>query len=100
MIDPIDRDQAIKAACQGAAYSDIEKIKINLKKVPSVEIVRCKDCKHRPYSEDGKRTGFSVKVPEEDEDKFICPWICDDGWYSYIPEDDFYCANGERKDEA
>lgn len=75
MNDPIDRDQAI------------------------VEIVRCKDCKHRPYSEDGERTGFSVKVPEEDRYRYICPCICDDGFYSYIPKNDFYCANGERKGE-
>ena len=70
-----------------------------LENVPSVEIVHCRDCKHKPYSEDGCQQGFSVRVPQEDEDRFICPCICDDGWYSYIPEDDFYCANGEREGE-
>ena len=41
--------------------------------VDAVEVVRCKDCKHR-YS---------------------------DSWCKYVDDDDnFYCARGERKDGA
>ena len=41
--------------------------------VDAVEVVRCKDCKHR-YS---------------------------DSWCEYVDDDDnFYCARGERKDGA
>ena len=39
--------------------------------VGAVEIVRCRDCKHR----------------------------CSDSWCEYVDDDDnFYCARGERKD--
>lgn len=45
-----------------------------------VEIVRCKDCKHREY--DGSP---------------FCPWMCEiDG--RNVP-DDWFCADGERKEE-
>ena len=58
------------------------------------EIVRCKDCKHRPVD-----TGKQIEPPEEngriDE---TCPCInADDWWYSFMPEDDYFCADGERK---
>ena len=39
-----------------------------------VQVVRCKDC----------------KVKDEER----CPW-----WHG-VPEDEFYCAGGERKDDA
>jgi len=56
------------------------------------EIVRCKDCKHRP-----------IKTGEDDDDiefpdaKCICE-NPDDDWYSWYPDDDWFCGNGERKD--
>ena len=57
------------------------------------ELILCKDCIHRPY-----------KNPNEDEynavasDDWVCPCVVeDDQFYSYIPEDDFFCAKGERK---
>lgn len=40
--------------------------------VGAVEVVRCKDCKHR-YS---------------------------DSWCEYVDDDNFYCVRGERKDGA
>lgn len=83
-----------------------------LKDLPSAEprIIRCKDCKHRPdfrYDDDGDRyvegpryqetlkNGLTVTFEDE-----TCP--CVNGWdfyYSYIPKDDWYCANGERREE-
>ena len=39
--------------------------------VDAVEVVRCRDCKHR-YS---------------------------DSWCEYVDDDNFYCARGERKEE-
>ena len=55
------------------------------------EIIRCKDCKHRPTIKDG----FIVMT----EETMKCP--CDGGDYihSWIPEDNFFCANGERREE-
>ena len=60
----------------------------------SVKVVRCKDCKHRPHleNENGSDYGFNVSGDE------MCPCVNnDDGWYSWMPKDNFYCGFGERK---
>lgn len=54
------------------------------------EIVRCKDCKHR-----GKWTSgdFSyVEFPDGSK----CPGQSEDPFYSWRPDDDWFCAEGER----
>ncbi len=68
-----------------------------IKAAPSIEIIRCKECKHRPIKEDadGENYGFNVIAPNGDE---RCPCLVEDGWYSWIPKDDFYCGYGERKE--
>ena len=54
-------------------YYDGEEIIKNAPTVDAVEVVRCRDCKHR-YS---------------------------DSWCEYVDDDDnFYCARGERKEGA
>lgn len=60
----------------------------------SVEVVRCKDCKHRPIDTQEEGNGFDYEFPEE----YGCPGYCDDGYYSQRFKDDFYCAWGERAD--
>ena len=62
-------------------------------------IVYCKDCIHRPYEMvPGIRYGLTVESPDR---AYKCPCFCDgDGWYSYIPDDDFFCGNGERLREG
>lgn len=61
----------------------------------AVEIIRCKDCKHRPIvTRAGEKYGFSLDYPDD-----RCPMECDDGWYNKYPEDDFYCAYAERKEK-
>ena len=57
------------------------------------ELVRCKDCKHRPIMPKDHTDGFDLEFPDNK-----CPCQCDDGWYSWYPEDNWFCANGERKD--
>lgn len=59
-----------------------------------VEVVRCKDCKHRPIDTQEEGNGFDYDFPEE----YGCPGYCDDGYYSQRFKDDFYCAWGERAD--
>lgn len=54
-----------------------------LPRIDAVPVVRCKDCKHR----------------ENREWDSPCPCVCADSWYSWMPEDDWFCANGERKEE-
>lgn len=63
-----------------------------------VEIVRCKDCVHRPNKNGCGPTieeqceGLSIEVEDN-----TCPCICYDYYYSYQPQDDWFCANGEEK---
>ena len=59
-----------------------------------IEVVRCKDCKHRPIqTEEGKTYGLTVASPDG-----LCPFICPDGWYSRIPWDGWFCSFGEKKE--
>lgn len=59
------------------------------------EIVRCNDCKNRPIQTDPPKTyGFSIEFPEGSR----CPCQCSDGFYSWYPPDDWFCANGKRKE--
>lgn len=54
-----------------------------------VEVVRCKDCKHRPT---GTGVNHDIEFPDS-----CCPCQCyEDYWYSWMPSDDWYCANGEK----
>ena len=56
-----------------------------------VEIVRCKDCKHRPtMPEDGEEVQ-DLEFPDD-----VCPLQCGDRCYNQEPADDWFCANGER----
>ena len=72
---------------------------VQIMTAPSIDIVRCKECKHRPIKEDvnGEDYGFNLIEPTEDDDR--CPCLVDDGWYSWMPKDDFYCGYGEREDK-
>lgn len=62
-------------------------------KESEVSFVRCRDCKHRPTVEEPYENGFDIDFPDDE-----CPCQVSDGWYSWIPDDDWFCANGERKD--
>lgn len=58
------------------------------------ELVRCKYCKHRPTINGAYNNGFGLEFPTS-----RCPCQCDDEYYSWMPDDDWYCPNGERKEE-
>ena len=77
----------------------INKVTKLMTEVSSIDIVFCKECKHRPIKEDanGKNYGFNLIEPAEDDGR--CPCLVADGWYSWMPKDDFYCGYGEREDE-
>ena len=60
------------------------------------DIIRCKDCKHRPINIDGNSVhGYILHFPD-----YKCPAQCSDGYYDWFPEDDWYCANGEKKEDT
>lgn len=63
----------------------IEKLN-SMPTVDAVTVVRCKDCKHRP-----KKDGYYNDV---------CPCATtDDPYIDWMPEDDWFCANGEKVTE-
>lgn len=58
-----------------------------------VPVVRCKDCIHKPT---GTGVNHDIEFPDE-----VCPCQCvGDYWYSWMPKDNFFCAWGERKEDA
>ena len=67
---------------------------------PIIEIVQCKECKHRPIKDDpdGADYGFNIVAPTDGDD--VCPCLVEDGWYSWMPEDNFYCGRGERRTDG
>ena len=70
------------------------------KEVEFAKVIRCKDCKHRPKIDEADvenytASGFSLEFPDDYE----CPCRCEDPYYSWMPKDDWYCGNGERKEE-
>lgn len=57
------------------------------------ELIRCRDCKHRPIG--GEAYNHTLIFPDE-----CCPCNCvDDNWYSWMPDDNWFCGNGGRKEE-
>ena len=67
------------------------------KETNMVEVVRCKDCKHRgewERAEDIHGSYSHIVFP----DGSLCPGQCEDQFYAWRPDDDWYCANGERRD--
>ena len=61
--------------------------------VDAIPVVRCKDCKYRPIDTGTHQYGHELEFPNE----FKCPCQCSDHWYSWMPDDEWFCANGERK---
>lgn len=59
-------------------------------------LVRCKDCKHRPKENGSPYGNIWTEFPEEE----ICPFNCEDPFYNQMPEDDFFCARGERRGDV
>ena len=100
---PIDAD-ALKEEVWKAFPHFLERLQMApvfalIREAPTVDaapVTHCKDCKHRPsFKKPAKyKTGFDLYFPDEE-----CPCQCDDGYYSWYPEDNWFCANGERKEE-
>lgn len=94
--DLIRIKDAMMILCQKICYPGVfcsdsycAKIWDEFKNIERVSVIRCKDCKHRPTGEDRDDLEFP-------DDK--CPCKCEDYWYSWKPSDNWFCGNGERKD--
>lgn len=58
------------------------------------ELTRCKDCKHRPRRiEKNGGNWFDLEFPDN-----RCPCQGDDGRYNWMPDDNWFCGNAERKE--
>lgn len=99
MADLIDRKSAIDEAyaviVDDAVYDVVQVETLEaLPTVDAVEIVRCKDCKHRWVNEHYGEKGY-MKI------KAMCSLDTDDpfelGRNAY--DDNWFCADGERKDD-
>lgn len=95
--DWIDRYGHEHSADEMTEYQRIEE----LPAADVVEVVRCKNCKHRPVVVNPSRPyGFGLAGPGSDpfgRDE-TCPYLCDDGYYNRMPDDDWFCNFGEVKD--
>ena len=64
------------------------------------QIVRCKDCKHRPKEVPFKTTWGATETYLDFPKGSKCP--CQnsgDTYYSWNPDDTWFCADGERRDD-
>lgn len=68
---------------------------IHIKKMSP--LVRCKDCKHRPIP-NGNDHPLAPKLDGWSD--YVCPCLCGDEYYNFMPDDNDYCSRGERKDEV
>lgn len=94
-VDEIRKDTVI-IRNEGGYFGTVKSEIVEAQKAEDiVSVIRCKDCKHRPRRIDengGNR--FNLEFPD-----YRCPCRCDDGWYNWMPDDDWYCRNAERKEE-
>lgn len=103
MVEYIERGKAIDAAlsCFGiedSVFSDatVMGIAMKLKEIPSA-VVHCKDCIRRPHY-DPPDSNHNSDLEFPDDWNSLCPYYCEDNWYSRMPRDDWFCNFGKRKD--
>ncbi len=81
----IEKDKAIEETWKEPSYSDplnvLTEIRDRLNILPTIEIVRCRECKHRFV--DGENVRFNV---------------CELN-HNKVQSDDWFCADGKRRDE-
>ena len=89
-------EEDIIARCEEAEQ---EALDMAIEALSEPSIVRCGECKHRPHlnNADGAEYGFNVVNDNGDSDG-VCPCLCEDGWYSWMPKDNFFCGYGERRE--
>lgn len=107
--DVITRDEGIRlwaelAAMHGsdATSQDLEKaywrgFEDAMQKRDVQPVVQCKDCVYRPYYEPpDSKSASDLVFPDYRFNP--CPCRVEDFWYSWMPDDDWFCAYGKRKD--
>ena len=101
MNDYISRKAAIEQAQKNFVHENkwvaTEETRL-LKNLPSadvVEVVRCKDCKHKPNGYIDDDVLRYPNFPHKENNPCPCQ-VYGDQWYSRVPNGDFYCSYGER----
>jgi hypothetical protein len=102
-LDALDHERKVLIEQErfGAEHIVVHHARRPIEDLPAVDaapVVRCRDCKHRPTDNrvrDNDSTGFAIEFPDSS-----CPCQCEDGWYNWYPDDDWFCGNGERRDEG
>ena len=63
-----------------------------------VEVVRCRDCKHKPTI---TKTGVWGAEDENGElEDYACPFLVyEDNYYNRMPNEDDFCSRAERKEQ-
>ena len=103
----------MQSAMENEIYSAVKRVGVNVDKAELLkalaydreqyqkgyedrdkEIVRCRDCKHRPTCPENKGYGQSLAFPDD-----VCPCQVGDNWYSWMPKDNWFCADGERLED-
>ena len=71
-----------------------------IRKYPTEDVqpvVHCKDCIRRPhYDPPDSDCNSDLEFP--DDWNSLCPYYCEDNWYSEMPQDDWFCNFGKRTD--
>ncbi|MBR0305499.1 MAG: hypothetical protein IIX07_01650 [Lachnospiraceae bacterium] len=80
-----------EAPCRACEVDDMKAELEDAPTIDAVQVVRCKDCIHNPS---GTGANHDLEFPDG-----VCPCQCEDFWYSWKPNDDWFCASGERKEE-
>lgn len=88
--DYISREAALSAQNKSMNLAECRKRLERLPAADVVEVVRCRECIHRPS---GTGVNHDVKFPDG-----VCPCQRPEPWNCWFPNDDWYCANGKRKD--
>lgn len=85
--------------CRGNYKEALKMLFDKIESIPAADVrpvVTCSECIYAP-SGDGQ--GFDLEWPHDEWPEYNpCPWKCEDGWYSYKPRPDFFCANGKREE--
>lgn len=106
--DYIKRSDAVSAFCGNCEATDLcrqlgepcEEVK-RINAIPAADVipvVRCKDCKYKPTAPDGITYGLQVEFPDKWSN--LCPCLCEDGWYSWVSDDNFFCAYGAKREDS
>lgn len=92
----VDRDELLRALRYDREQYDkgYADGKADGRAAAMAEIVRCKECIFRPTTK-GDMYGTDVRFPYEG----MCPLECEDPYYNQMMDGDFFCANGERRDD-